>query len=160
MAARDITLVYGGSAVGLMGAVAGAVMKNGGRVIGVIPELIKDKVDLLDISETFVTSGMHERKQKMYELSDGFVALPGGIGTIEELTEIFTWQQLGYHNKPVAIYNVDSFFSLFTDFLDSAVENGFIKKLHRNRLLQADNPGKLLEKMESFNEKTVDKWSY
>ncbi len=154
-----INLVYGGGGVGLMGLLAESVISGGGMVTGVIPELIHGKVKNLPVSELIITSDMHERKKKMYELSDGFIALPGGIGTLEELTEIYTWQQLGYHRKPVGLLNINGFYDNFLSFLDIAVNSGFLKDVHRKRMLIGNEPAELIEKMHNYSGENVDKWS-
>lgn len=142
-----------------MGLLAETVLENGGKVTGVIPELIRNKVKELPLTETIITADMHERKRRMYEISDAFTAMPGGIGTIEELTEVFTWQQLGYHSKPVSLFNINNFYSDFLSFLDNAVERGFIKDVHRGRLIVDDNPDSLIKKLTEYDGKTIDKWS-
>ncbi len=159
LAAKGINLVYGGGAVGLMGVLAEAVMNNSGTVTGVIPELISGKVEHINLTRNIVTKDMHERKKTMYELADGFIALPGGIGTVEELSEVYTWQQLGYHNKPVSLYNINGFFDGFTGFLDHAVNEGFIKQVHRNRLIISDEPENLFYQLDNYSGETIDKWS-
>ena len=159
LAEKDITLIYGGGGVGLMGVLAGTVIDSGGRAVGVIPELINGKVEHIEGVETIITDDMHSRKQKMYELSDAFAALPGGIGTVEELSEVFTWQQLGYHSKAVSLYNINNFYDGFIEFLGTACIEGFLKEVHRSRLIVEDNPRKLLHSLENFSGGTVDKWS-
>jgi len=121
LAEEDIELVYGGANVGLMGVVATAVMENGGKVIGVIPESFAGKVAQNDLDELYVMPLMHERKHKMFELSDGFIALPGGMGTIEELFEILTWAQPGFHDKPCGMLNICGYFDSLLEFLDHSV---------------------------------------
>ncbi len=159
LAERKITLIYGGGAAGLMGVLAEAVLDNGGSVIGIIPEMIYKKVEHLPLTETIITEDMHSRKRMMYDKSDAFTALPGGIGTIEEISEIYTWQQLGYHRKAVSLYNINNFYYKFAEFLDSACDMGFIKEIHRNRLIIEQDAEKLIEKIENYSEETVDKWS-
>ncbi|OYT72992.1 MAG: Rossman fold protein, TIGR00730 family [Chloracidobacterium sp. CP2_5A] len=127
LAQRGIELVYGGGQVGLMGVVAAAALGAGGRVIGVIPErLLEREAAHLGVTEMYVTRTMHERKARMMELSDAFIALPGGIGTLDELFEIWTWRQLGYHAKPVGLLNVAGYYDGLLTFLDRAVEEGFL----------------------------------
>lgn len=159
LAEKRISLIYGGGAAGLMGVLAGSVLDNGGYVIGVIPELIYSKVKHLRLSETIITEDMHSRKKVMYEKSDAFTALPGGIGTIEEISEVFTWQQLGYHSKAVSLYNINGFFNNFTAFLDSVNEQGFLKDIHRGRLIVESEPDDLINKLECYKGGTIDKWS-
>ncbi len=127
LARRGIAVVYGGGQVGLMGVVAEAALAEGGRVIGIIPErLLEREVAHREVTELYVTRTMHERKARMMELSDAFVALPGGIGTLDELFEIWTWRQLGYHAKPVGLLNVAGYYDRLLSFLDHAVQEGFL----------------------------------
>ncbi len=150
MAERGIGLVYGGGNIGLMGKVAETLHVRGGAVVGVIPE----KLHLPKIcnktvhDELVVVEGMHQRKAEMYRRADGFVALPGGIGTFEEILEIFTWQQLRYHSKPVALLNVAGFYDGLLAFLRHSCEAGFVKSIVMDSLLVDDNPVRLLERME------------
>jgi len=150
IAERNYTLVYGGGNVGLMGELAQAAISSGGEVVGVIPEAIYRLVDHAEITSLQVVPDMHTRKNTMYELSDGFIALPGGIGTIEELMEIYTWGQLGYHTKPVGICNIAGFYDAFLEFFRHMVDSQFLKPVHHKNLLVSDSPEKLLDKMESF----------
>jgi uncharacterized protein (TIGR00730 family) len=145
---RGQDLVYGGGSVGLMGVVADAVLAAGGRAIGVIPRPLATK-ELLHtgLTETHVVASMHERKALMAQLSDGFVALPGGLGTFEELLEILTWSQLGIHQKPVGVLNVDGYWDGFTALLDRAVAEGFVSPANRALLLAADGPAALLDRL-------------
>ncbi len=148
---RTIDLVYGGGAVGLMGAVADTVIDEGGRTIGVLPEGLASREKAhMGLSELHIVSSMHERKAKMAELSQGFIALPGGLGTLEELCEVTTWAQLGIHQKPIGIYNVDGFFDGFLQFLDHARDQGFLSDAHRQLLLVDDDPQALLDQMVAF----------
>ena len=126
MAARGVTLVYGGGRIGLMGIVADAVLAGGGRVIGVIPEFLKDlEVGNDSVSEQIVTESMHERKTRMFELADGFVVLPGGLGTLDETLEIVTWKQLRIHSKPVVVLNSGGYWSALSDLVRSTIDGGF-----------------------------------
>ncbi|MBI9105572.1 MAG: TIGR00730 family Rossman fold protein [Spirochaetales bacterium] len=159
LAQNGKSLVYGGGTAGLMGVLAGRMLEKGCRVTGVIPEMIQTKVGHLPLTETIVTPDMHSRKRKMYDISDCFIALPGGIGTIEEISEAFTWQQLGYHSKAVSLYNINNFFKYFDSFLEAAEMAGFIKNVHRSRLIIESEPARLLEKLESYDGTTIDKWS-
>jgi uncharacterized protein (TIGR00730 family) len=134
LAENGIKLIYGGSSIGLMGVLAGSCLEYGGYVVGIIPQKIYDMVDHLELNEYHIVNSMHERKAMMYELGDCFVALPGGIGTIEELFEAFTWTQLGYITKPVGLLNVDNYYGTLLSFLDEMQEAGFIKEPHRNNL--------------------------
>ena len=125
-------LVYGGGRVGLMGVVAENVMAAGGEVLGVIPEEIKSReVAHMGLTELITVSTMHERKALMAEHADAFLILPGGFGTLDEMNEIITWAQLGYHRKPIGILNVDGFYDFFISFVDHAIEKGFIDRSHR-----------------------------
>jgi uncharacterized protein (TIGR00730 family) len=146
-----IDLVYGGGRVGLMGVVADAVLAAGGRVIGVIPDHMSDReVAHYGVTDLRVVGTMHERKALMYELSDGFVALPGGLGTLEELFEITTWSQLGLHAKPTGLLDVDGFFTPLVRFLDQLVTEGFVAPRHRSLLRVAAQPGPLLAELAAF----------
>ncbi|MDE1149107.1 MAG: TIGR00730 family Rossman fold protein [Azospirillaceae bacterium] len=159
LAAAGIGLVYGGASVGLMGAVADAVLEKGGSVIGVIPEaLVAKEVAHKSLPDLRVVASMHERKALMAELSDGFIALPGGIGTFEELFEVWTWAQLGHHQKPCAIYNVAGFYDGLATFLDGVVAAGFMKQNHRDMLVAADTADSLLAKLRAYEPPAVTKW--
>jgi hypothetical protein len=147
LAERGIELVYGGAHVGLMGALADAVLARGGRVIGVIPEALQAReIAHAGLSDLHVVSSMHERKALMASLSDGFVALPGGIGTLEELFEVWTWSQLGLHDKPCALLDVDGFYSGLATFLDHVVEQGFLRPQQRRALIVESDPKRLLSR--------------
>lgn len=136
LAERNIELVYGGGGIGLMGIVADAALDSGGRVTGVIPEkLYEMEVAHMGLSELYRVKTMHERKALMADLSDGFIALPGGIGTLEELTEVLTWAQIGYHNKPCALLNVNGYFDHFISFFDQMEEKGFLYEPIQNQLI-------------------------
>lgn len=159
VASRDITLVYGGGHVGLMGATADAALAAGGRVIGVIPADIADKeVEHTGLTELHVVASMHERKMKMFKLSDGMIAMPGGLGTLEELFEVWTWNQLGFHAKPVGLLNVGGYFNHLLKFLDHMVEQGFVKQAHRDLLIEDTDSARLLDRMAAYQSDTADKW--
>jgi len=159
LARNGIELVYGGAAVGLMGAVADAVLAEGGRVTGVMPQALVDKeIAHTGLSDLRVVGSMHERKALMAELSDGFIALPGGLGTFEELFEVWTWAQLGYHKKPCALLNVSGFYDKLAGFLDDVVERGFVKPVHRAMLIVKDDPAALIEAIRTYEPPKVDKW--
>jgi uncharacterized protein (TIGR00730 family) len=146
-----IGLVYGGASIGLMGAVADAVLRGGGEVIGVIPQFLVDKeVAHKGLKDLRITSSMHERKALMAELSDGFIAMPGGIGTLEETFEVWTWKQLGHHSKPCALLNVEGFYDGLILFLDTVLKEGFLKDVHRNMLITENDPKTLLANMVSY----------
>jgi uncharacterized protein (TIGR00730 family) len=146
---RDLGLVYGGESIGLMGVLAEQVMTQGGEVIGVLPESMlereADKSDLLDLTELRVVHSMHERKQLMSDLSDGFVALPGGMGTFEELCEVLTWAQLGIHSKPIGLVNAAGYYEPLLTLFDHAVNEGFLAPTNRMLLKSADTPDELLD---------------
>jgi uncharacterized protein (TIGR00730 family) len=151
LAAAGIDLVYGGGKVGLMGVVADAVLDAGGEVIGVIPDHMSDReIAHYGVTDLRVVGSMHERKAQMYELSDGFAALPGGLGTLEELFEITTWSQLGLHAKPTGLLDVGGFYSPLVGFLDQLVTEGFVSERHRRLLRVAADPTSLLSLLEAF----------
>ncbi len=148
MAARGIGVVYGGASVGLMGAVADAALEAGGEVIGVIPRVLWEReVGHTGLTDLHVVDSMHERKALMAELSDGFIALPGGIGTFEELFEVWTWAYLGLHRKPVALLDTAGFYAPLTTFIESAAQAGFIKPAQRDGLLVDSDPAALLDRI-------------
>ncbi|WP_420474197.1 TIGR00730 family Rossman fold protein [Noviherbaspirillum sp. ST9] len=151
MVERNIELVYGGGNVGLMGVVADEVLRLGGRATGVIPQALVDKeVAHSGLTHLHVVRNMHERKAMMADLSDGFVAMPGGIGTLEELFEIFTWSQLGFHTKPIGLLNVNHFYDGLTGFLKHVVEEGFLKQKQAGLLIAENDPEQLLARMSAF----------
>jgi len=160
LANRGAELVYGGASVGLMTAVAETVLAAGGKVTGIIPRHLADKeVAHQGLSELRVTSTMHERKALMAELSDGFVALPGGFGTLEEFTEILTWSQLGLHAKPCGLLDVADFYRSLLAFVDHAVAERFVRPEHRSLVLVDTEPGQLLDAMEAWSPLPPgDKW--
>ncbi|HEY5039822.1 MAG TPA: TIGR00730 family Rossman fold protein [bacterium] len=158
LAGQGISLVYGGSNVGLMGEIANSVLSHGGEVIGVITEELNKKVGHGGLQELHVVPTMHERKTKMFQLSDAFVAMPGGLGTLEEIMEILTWAQLGLHSKPVGFLNIRGYFDHLMDFLDHAVDQRFLRIEHRQMLLVAQNPDRLLADMEAYLPSSVEKW--
>lgn len=159
LAQNEINLVYGGATVGTMGAVADAVMEAGGKVYGVIPRgLFGREVPHHNITQLDIVDSMHERKARMAELSDGFISLPGGIGTFEEMFEVLSWAQLGIHQKPVGLLNVEGFYDKLLDFLDDAVSSGFVKSTHRELLVVKNDPASLLEALQTFQPPLVSKW--
>ena len=159
LAARGIGLVYGGGNVGLMGTVADAALRAGGEVIGVIPTALMDKeLGHAGVTKLHVTASMHERKQLMADLSDGFISLPGGIGTLEELFETFTWLQLGFHGKPVGLLNVAGFYDHLLAFLRHAADERFLGPAHLESLLVETDAGPLLARMARFRAPSVAKW--
>lgn len=151
LAAKDKCLVYGGGNVGLMGILADTVIKNGGEVIGVIPDfLMKREVGHLGLTELVVVKSMHERKQKMAELADGFIAMPGGFGTLEELAEIVTWIQLKLIDKPIALLNIAHYYNSLISQVETMLQNDFTSREHRAILNSAKNPEGVLEILESY----------
>lgn len=158
-AERGLGLVYGGGNVGMMGKIADAVLESGGEVIGVIPHHLADKELAHEGATQMIRVGsMHERKQKMADLSDGFIALPGGIGTLEELFETLTWLQLGLHAKPIGLLNVAGFFDHMLGFLDHMVNERFLKPEHRSLLLVDDRIDRLIDRMAVFSAPEAEKW--
>jgi hypothetical protein len=148
VAERGGCVVYGGGRVGLMGAVADAALAAGGRVVGVIPQALMDlEVGHSGLTELHVVQNMHQRKQLMAERADAFVAMPGGIGTLEEIYEVWSWQQLGYHDKPVALLNVDGYYDALLEFMRISHERGFVSAVQYRALLVDDEPARLLERL-------------
>jgi uncharacterized protein (TIGR00730 family) len=159
LAQRGIELVYGGACVGLMGALADAALQHGGHVIGVIPEaLVAREVAHCGLPDLRVVRSMHERKALMAELSDAFVALPGGAGTLEELFEVWTWSQLGLHDKPCALLDLNGFYTSLRAFLDHVVRQGFLRPEYRAGLLVERDPEALLRAVSRFDPPDVPKW--
>ena len=159
LAAQGIRLVYGGAKIGVMGAVADAVLAGGGEVVGVIPHALTDKEVAHDgLTEMHVVDSMHQRKALMADLSDGFIALPGGIGTFEELFEIWTWGQLGIHAKPCGLLNVAGYYDLLVAFLDQSTGSGFIKPRHRQMLLTAETAEALVTAMRAYQPPLTRRW--
>jgi len=159
LAKEGIALVYGGGHVGLMGVVADAVLANGGKAIGVIPRALWDReVGHRNLTEIHIVETMHERKAKMSSLADAFVALPGGLGTLEEIFEVWTWAQLGIHHKPVGFLDVKGFYSLLLEFLDRAVEVGFVRPQFRSIAIVDEDPSSLLRSLGSYEPPHVEKW--
>jgi uncharacterized protein (TIGR00730 family) len=151
LAEQDIELVYGGGSVGIMGELADSVHEHGGHVIGIIPQqLMKKEEAHTGIRNLIVVASMHQRKSQMADMSDGFIALPGGIGTLEGFFEILTWGQLGIHAKPSAILNVAGYFDGLTGFLDHAVQEGFLTEGHRHAIMVESDPGRLLQRMRAY----------
>ncbi|MFN8672296.1 MAG: TIGR00730 family Rossman fold protein [Candidatus Sericytochromatia bacterium] len=159
LAKRNIDLVYGGASVGLMGAVANGVLEQGGKVIGVLPKFLEAKeIAHNHLTELILVDSMHERKAKMNELSDGIIALPGGFGTLEELFEMLTWAQLGLHQKPIAILDINNFYTSLSNFIQNMVDNGFLKEINQKMLLVSNDISDLLNKMENYEPPLLDKW--
>ena len=158
LASQNIGLVYGGARVGMMGKIAEAVLEKQGEVIGVIPKaLVEKEVAFTGLADLRVVDSMHERKALMAGLSDGFIALPGGLGTIEEFFEVVTWAQLGIHPKPCGLLNVRQYYDRLLDFLDHTVDESFVELEHRSMVLVDENPEKLLQKFDSYHPPTIDK---
>ncbi|MDP3599629.1 MAG: TIGR00730 family Rossman fold protein [Bosea sp. (in: a-proteobacteria)] len=159
IARRGMVLVYGGGAVGLMGIVADAALAAGGEVHGIIPRALREKeVGHHHLTRLEIVETMHIRKARMAELSEGFIAMPGGIGTFEELFEIWTWAQLGIHDKPLAFLNVAGFYDPLATFLDNTVEAGFLKQTHRAMTITDTQPATLLDRMEQYVPAVTYKW--
>jgi len=157
--ARDIGLVFGGGAVGIMGVVADAMLEAGGEVVGVIPKaLAKKEVAHYGLSELHVVPSMHERKAMMADLADGFIALPGGWGTLEEIFEMLTWAQLGFHEKPCGLLNIEGYFDGLIGFLENSFEQQFVKDLYRPLLMTTDSPTLLLDQFSIYKAPKVRKW--
>ncbi|WP_054027536.1 TIGR00730 family Rossman fold protein [Bacillus sp. FJAT-28004] len=151
LARRGITLVYGGASVGIMGTVADTVLKAGGQVIGVIPKLLEEReISHKNLTELITVETMHERKSKMVELADGFIALPGGPGTLEEFFEVFTWSQIGLHQKPCGILNVNHYYDLLISFFDHMNEQQFLQDQYHQMILVDQEPVGLLEKFTTY----------
>lgn len=159
LAKQNIELVYGGANVGLMGAVADAVLNNGGKAIGVLPNFLRSKeIAHLGLTELILVESMHERKTKMNDLCDGVIALPGGFGTLEELFEMITWAQLGLHKKPIAILNINGFYDYLIQLTEVMVSKGLLKEVNQQMLLVSNDIDDLLNKMNNYTAPTVGKW--
>jgi uncharacterized protein (TIGR00730 family) len=155
LAARNMSLVYGGGNIGLMGIIANEVLRLGGAVTGIIPKALMDReVGHLAVTQLHVVKDMHERKAMMAELSDGFVAMPGGIGTLEELFEAMTWSQLGLHEKPLGLLNVDGFYDGLLAFVAHQVAQGFLRREHAGLLLHEAEPAALLARLAAWTPAT------
>ena len=151
LAEEGIELVYGGASVGIMGELADAVQEGGGHVTGIIPQqLIQKEAAHRGIQDLIVVASMHQRKSQMADLSDGFIALPGGIGTLEGFLEILTWGQLGIHAKPCGILNIAGYFDALTAFLDHAVKEDFLTEAHRQTMMVESTPKALLERLRAY----------
>ena len=155
---NGLGLVFGGGTIGLMGIIARNVLKNGGEVVGVIPEaLYKKQLALQELTDIRIVGSMHERKALIAELSDGFIAMPGGLGTIEEIFEVLTWTQLGIHTKPCGFLNVRNYFNHLINFLDHMRDQNFISEKHRSMIIIEENPEELLIKIKSYKHQDIDK---
>jgi uncharacterized protein (TIGR00730 family) len=159
IARRGLGLVFGGASVGLMGVIADAALAAGGHVIGVIPaRLVQREIAHRGLPDLRVVTTMHERKALMADLADGFVALPGGLGTLEEMFEVLTWAQLGLHRKPCAVFDVAGYYAPLLSFLDHAVESRFLKPEHRALFIVDRKAGPLLDRLASYSPPMVEKW--
>jgi uncharacterized protein (TIGR00730 family) len=156
---RNITLVFGAGNIGLMGILADTVLQHGGKAIGVIPDFLKTKeVAHTGLSQLIVVKSMHERKQIMADLSDGFIAMPGGFGTLDELCEILTWAQLGLHGNPIGLLNVHNYFTGLVDMFDHMVDEGFLHPKNRAMVINGVVPDVLLNRMDKYEPPDVSKW--
>ena len=156
LAARDVGLVYGGGNVGLMGEIADAALDAGGEVYGIIPDALAEReLAHRGVTQLEVVGSMHERKRRMADLADGFVALPGGFGTLEELMEMLTWAQLGIHRDPCGLLNVADYYGRLIDFFDRQTGEGFVREDHREMLVVSDDPIDLLDRFAAYNPPTV-----
>lgn len=158
LAEKNIQLIFGGSNVGLMGTIAQSVMSHGGEAIGIIPKKIFENVELPKLTDLQVVHTMHERKAKMHELSDGFIALPGGIGTLEELAETMTWSQIGYHKKTIGLLNTNHFYDPFINLLKHMSQEGFYNEKYLQNLVIEETPQQLIEKMMAHLPISLTKW--
>ncbi|MGF1922725.1 MAG: TIGR00730 family Rossman fold protein [Bacteroidia bacterium] len=159
MASQQITLVFGGGSVGVMGVIADEILKRNGKAIGVIPQFLMDKeVGHKGLTEMLVTENMHQRKQKMADISDGFIILPGGFGTLEEFFEVLTWLQLGLHAKPIGVLNVNGFYDPLFAQMDRMVESRFLKQANRDLVFNETDASVLVNKMQNFDAKPDEVW--
>lgn len=159
LASRGLGVVYGGARVGLMGALANEALARGAPVIGVMPEaLVAKEVAHNGLTELRVVKSMHERKAMMADLADGFVALPGGWGTVEEFFEILTWGQLGFHRKPCGLLNIQGYYDALLAFVDHGVDEAFVRREQRAMISVAASPAQLLDAMAAYRAPTVEKW--
>lgn len=159
LVSMKIDLVYGGATVGLMGVTADSVLDAGGRVIGVIPESLQQReLAHPGLTELHVVDSMHTRKAIMVDRADGFIALPGGFGTMDEFFEVLTWAQLDIHRKPVALLNIDGYYDHLIQFLDHQVRSGLVSTAHRNNIITGNSPAMVLDLMQSYNTSPSGKW--
>lgn len=159
LARRGLGLVYGGGSVGLMGAVADATLEAGGEVVGVIPRALQlRELAHARLTTLLVVGSMHERKAKMAELSDGFLALPGGMGTLEEFAEILTWAQLGLHSRPCGLLDVAGYYRPLVAFFDRAAAEGFVRPDHRRLVMVGEEPGDLLDRFATWTPPPIERW--
>ncbi len=160
LAEHQLGLVYGGSNIGVMGKVADTVLAGSGTAIGVIPEMFADKVGHPGLTELRIVSNMHVRKKMMFDLSDGFIALPGGFGTLDEMMELLTWSQLGINPKPCGLLNVNGYFDHLLAFFDNAASEGFVRIEHQEMLIVSDEPEEILNRFKAYVPPSVEKWRY
>ena len=162
LASQNIELIYGGANVGLMGTIADAVLANNGKVTGIMPRTILDKREIAHkgLTELIAVNSMHERKQIMSDRADGFIAMPGGFGTIDEVFEIITWLQLGVHTKHVGFYNINTYYDKLMDFVSHTVQEGFVRKNHQDMIFLDSNPCNLINSMKTFDGLNVSKWKH
>ncbi len=159
IAGEDLTLVYGGGNVGIMGELANSVLQYNGKVIGVIPKnLVEREVALKEVTELKIVTSMHERKTIMSELSDGFIAMSGGIGTLEELFEIWAWAHLGIHSKPIGLLNINGYYDSLVKFITGSINEGFMQKTDLDMIILENDPETLIEGMKTFKPPHVRKW--
>lgn len=159
MVSRDISLVFGGGKVGVMGLMADAILERGGKAIGVIPGFLMDKeVGHTGLTQMHIVENMHQRKQLMNDLCDGIITLPGGFGTLEEFFEVLTWLQLGLHKKPIGVLNVNDFYNFLLKQMDIMVEQRFLKSTNRELVLTSADPAELVNLMQNFSAEPDDVW--
>ncbi|MEE4196067.1 MAG: TIGR00730 family Rossman fold protein [Bacteroidales bacterium] len=159
LAKKNIRLIYGGAKIGIMGAVAEGVLSEGGKAIGVLPRFLQSKEIAHDkLTQLILVDNMHERKTRMHEMSDGVIALPGGFGTMEELFEMLTWAQLGLHQKPIGVLNIDGFYDPLVSLLENMVDKGLLKQKNREMLLIDNHIETLLQRMDNYVAPHVPKW--
>ncbi len=159
LGSNNYHLIYGGGNIGLMGTIANAALAAGGKVTGVLPTFLnKKEVGHVALSKLILVSSMHERKQKIEQLSDAFIAMPGGFGTLEEVSEMLTWAQLGLHQKPIGLYNINGFYNSLLTQLDVMVDEGFLKLQNRNMVLTDINPEALVQRLINYQPVSVQKW--
>lgn len=158
MAESGMELIYGGSDLGLMGILAHSAIAAGTKVTGIMPRIFEGKVNHPDSADIQIVETMHERKARMFALADAFIALPGGFGTIEEIMEIITWAQIGFHQKPCGLLNVCGFYDDLLKFLDHAVRERYIWEAHKDMLLSDASPQRLIEKFKNYNAPVLEKW--
>lgn len=159
LADNNIGLIYGGAKVGLMGAAADGVLDNGGRAVGVLPGFLKAKeLEHSRLSDIIIVETMHERKAKMYEMSDGIITLPGGFGTLDETFEFLTWGQLSLHHKPTGLLNIDGYYDKLIEFIDVSIKNGFVKPEYQDLYVVDNDIDNLILQMKNYNPPLNEKW--